>query len=196
VRLALAFSFVFLISCGHNTTSQSDRAPDSPAAPAVAASPATAASDPQSVAVSAEGAPFALSLRDGVLSFCDKRGGRRVDLKTGKDTASDQPCAAPTEANTACSGLSMDVVVRSPSSEPNDTVEVGGNLVPLDGRVHDCVADGKSLGIATASKVVVVDAASGAKSVVSEAGADRVAVGSGWVAWSQDDKVRAVKRSK
>jgi hypothetical protein len=186
MKFGLVLSLLLLFSCTRHSSSEG--ASTSGAAPPPAAAEATSAS------ATAEGAPYALALQNGVLNFCDKRGARKLDLKTATESAATNTCPAAGEANTACSGLSLDVVVRSPQSEPNDAVEVQGNIIPMSGRVHDCTADGKLLAVATASSVVLVDSVTGKKSVISDTGADRVAIGSGWVAWSQETKLKAVKQ--
>lgn len=130
-----------------------------------------------------EGQPFALHIEQGAVKFCDNRGRRLLELATGQQSALQEPCQSAAEANTACSGLTLDVTVRAPLSEPNDIVDVNGASFPLNGKVHDCVADGKWIAIATASRVVLIDVAAGKIRELSPEGGDRVTIGSGWVAW-------------
>ena len=139
----------------------------------------------------AKGDPYSLRLVDGVLDFCDSRGGREVNLKTGQEASKDQNCASKEEPNTACTALGLDVEVRSPQSEPNDIVDVGGSSFPLNGRVHDCAGEGQLLAIVTASSTVVLDTAKSATTQVSSNGGDRVAVGGGWVAWTTGSNLHA-----
>jgi hypothetical protein len=70
-------------------------------------------------------------------------------------------------------------------SEPNDIVDVGADSFPQKGRVHDCFADGKLIAIVTGSAVSIIDTDKGTAKEVSGEGGDRVAVGSGWIAWAQ-----------
>jgi hypothetical protein len=70
---------------------------------------------------------------NNALSFCDKRGGRRVDLRTGQATAIERTCPKSDEPNTSCSGLGLDVSVRGPLSEPSDIVDIGAISFPLKG---------------------------------------------------------------
>ena len=82
-----------------------------------------------------------LRVDDGAISYCDKRGGRKLDATTGQDVAFERTCTKDGEANTACSGLPLDVTVSTPKRGPNDVVDVKGKSFPLEGRVHDCAAD-------------------------------------------------------
>ena len=145
--------------------------------------------------VTTKGEPYALRLTSGVLGFCDQRGGRQVDLETGQDTAAARACGKIDEANTACSGLGLEVTVRSPHDEPNDIVDVDGRSFPLRGRAHDCAADGKVLAIATASEVLLIDTTRGAAKKLDSQGGDRVAIGSGWIVWSMGSDLRAARRA-
>lgn len=142
----------------------------------------------------ADGEPSGLHFEGGGLTFCDKRGGRRLDLQTGRDAESARNCPDLQEANTACSGLPLHVAVRAPLSEPSDIVDIDGLSVPLDGRVHDCAADGKVLAIVTASAAVLIDTTKGASKEISSKGGDRVAIESKWVAWSKGSEVRVASR--
>lgn len=132
-----------------------------------------------------EGQPFALHIEQGAVKFCDNRGRRVLDLATGQQSALQEPCPPVAEANTACSGLTLDITVRAPLSEPNDIVDVNGASFPLNGKVHDCAAAaGKWIAIVTASRVVLIDVAAGKIRELSTEGGDRVTIGSGWVVWS------------
>ena len=42
------------------------------------------------ITVSTNGEPFGLRLEGDMLTFCDKRGGRKLDLKTGQDSVLDE----------------------------------------------------------------------------------------------------------
>ncbi|MCC6365482.1 MAG: hypothetical protein IT165_18365 [Bryobacterales bacterium] len=141
-------------------------------------------------AATAQGEPYALSLQDGVLTFCDNRGARKLDLKTNREAASSAVCSR-SEPNAACSGLPLDVEVRTPLNEPNDIVDLGAASFPLKGRVHDCSASGKLLAVVTGSQVVLIDAAKGSASEISPHGGGRIAIGSGWLAWADASKIHA-----
>jgi hypothetical protein len=141
--------------------------------------------------VTAQGEPYNLRFAGGALDFCDTRGGRELNLKTGEEISKDRTCTPKDEPNTACSGLSLDVEVRSPQSEPNDIVDVGGSSFPLNGRVHDCAADGKSLAVITASTTALIDTAKETTTQISPSGGDRVVLGSGWVAWTAGSNIHA-----
>lgn len=144
--------------------------------------------------IRADGEPFGLRVDGGAVSFCDKRGGRKLDAATGQDLAFERTCAKDGEANTACSGFPLDVAVSTPNRGPNDVVDVTGKSFPLDGRVHDCAADGQVLAIVTGAAVVLVDTTTGKAEVIDHQGGDRVIIGAGRVAWSQGSTVRARTR--
>jgi hypothetical protein len=109
----------------------------------------------------------------------------RVELATGTPGAGGGVCpAAPADPNSACEGVSMVTGVRAPPSEPTDIVDLDGWSVPAEGRVHDCAGDRQALALATSSGVLLVDGARHTTLKVSDEGADRVALGSGWLAWS------------
>jgi len=145
---------------------------------------------PAKAGAAAQGEPYALSLQDDVLTFCDNRGARQLDLKTNRETASGAVCSR-SEPNVACSGLPLDAEVRTPLNEPNDIVDIGDASFPLKGRVHDCSASGKLLAIVTGSQVVLIDAAKGSASEISPHGGGRIAIGSGWLAWADASKIYA-----
>jgi hypothetical protein len=172
------------------------QAPGASAAPPNAGSSVGSAGTARTEArVITKGEPYAFVLAGGVLGFCDQRGGRQVDLETGQDTAAARACGKIDEANPACSGLGLDVAVRSPHDEPNDIVDVDAQSFPLRGRAHDCAADGRVLALATASEVLLIDTARGAAKKLDAQGGDRVAIGSGWIAWSTGSALRAARRA-
>lgn len=144
--------------------------------------------------VKAIGEPFGLRVEGGIISFCDKRGGRKLDTTTGHDVAFGRTCPKDGEANTACSGLPLDVAVSTPNRGPNDVVDVKGKSFPLEGRVHDCAADGKVLAAVTGSAVVLVDTTTDKADVIQHLGGDRVTIGAGWIAWSKGSTVYARTR--
>jgi hypothetical protein len=145
-------------------------------------------------AVPVKGKAFALAVQKDRVTFCDGRGPRALDLTTGADIAGDPKCPPPDEGNTACEDLGIDVIVRTPDRGPNDIVGVDALQVPLEGRVHDCVADGKVLAVVTPSQVVTIDTLHGKSGVVSNVGGERIAIGPGWIAWADYEKVHAKKR--
>lgn len=178
--------------------SSCNRAPEQPraAGPSPQSEPAAAStSTPKEFNIATVGNPYNLRLANGGLDFCDSRGGRELNLKTGQEINQDQSCAPKEEPNTACSGLGLDVEVRAPMSEPNDIVDIGGASFPLKGRVHDCAGDGKLLAIVTTTATVVIDNAKSATTELNPQGGDRVAIGGGWVAWAAgtDLHVRPLK---
>jgi hypothetical protein len=123
-----------------------------------------------------------------VMTFCDDRGPRRVSLLTGAESAAAGPCPSKAEANGACGGLPIEATVETPGLGPKDVVFAGGWGFHPEGRVHDCVADGARLAVVTGSDVEVLDTASGTTTVIDEkAGGERVAMGHGWVVWSDPE---------
>jgi hypothetical protein len=144
------------------------------------------AASPAPAPVRTDGEPFGLHLENGgILTFCANRGGRQLDLTTGRETALDQACPSRKEPNTACAHLKLDVAVSSPLSEPNDRLDIEGRFMRLKGRLNDCAADGNVLVVAKDASVVLVDAAQETTKEINRQGGDRVAIGSGWVAWSR-----------
>ena len=150
---------------------------------------------PARLRTNSTGEPYGLRFEDGALAFCDSQGGRRLDLKTGQAAVAQIECKKE-EANTACSGLSLDVTVSAPSAEPNDVVDVGGSSFPMKGRVHDCATDGKALAVVTNSRVVLIRPANGTSVEVNAEGGDRVAINSRWVAWADGSSVNVVLRAE
>jgi hypothetical protein len=146
------------------------------------------------IIVPAVGEPTSLHLENGALVFCDGRGARKLDLATTRESAQDRTCPAQEEPNAACSGLGLDISVRSPLSEPNDIIDFDGWSKPLKGRVHDCAADGRTLAVITASRVVLVDIKKRSAKDISQKGGDRVAISPRWVAWSIGNELRLVLR--
>jgi hypothetical protein len=153
-------------------------------------SPEEGAKAPAATQFAASGTVQNLRFEGTMLFFCDARGAHGVDLTTGRATSNAPPCQASEEPNTACSGLTLDVSVRAPLSEPNDIVDLGASSFPLHGRVHDCRAAGNRLAIATGSSVVLIDAAKSTLKEIASQGSDRVAVADGWIAWTDNSSVR------
>jgi hypothetical protein len=178
---------VFIASSCSRTKDQRREARTSPPPEPSAA----AAVAPKDFKIVAQGEPYNLHFASGVLDFCDNRGGLELDLRTGQQTNKDRNCAIKDEPNAACSGLSFDVEVRSPPSEPNDIIDLDGSSSPLKGRVHDCAADGKMLAIVTASAAVLIDTTKSTTTPISSSGGDRVAIGYGWVAWAAGSDLQA-----
>lgn len=139
--------------------------------------------------ISTQGEPYALAFSASTLTFCDTRGTRSLDLRTGAEGPGSGTCPAKEEANASCSGLGDAVTVRAPLSEPNDIVDVDASSFPMNGRVHDCAGDGGFIIVATGSRVVLLDTVAGTAKDVSNAGAERVAIGPGWIAWTAGSAV-------
>ncbi len=160
-----------------------------------ASSPNTSTSTPaasHAFELSTQGEPYALRLTDRALFFCDTRGAHHVDLSSGKDESKQGSCPKKEDPDPACS-MQHDVSVRSSLSQPDDIVELGVQSIQLKGRVHDCSADGKLLGVVTASTVTVIDTAKESSTELSQTGGDRVTLGNGWIAWTNGSTVHALK---
>jgi hypothetical protein len=69
-----------------------------------------------------------------------------------------------------------------------------GNLNPLKGRVHDCAGLEKAVGLATSSGVFLIDTAEASIRQADAQGADRVALSSDWIAWSNGSSISAAFR--
>jgi hypothetical protein len=132
--------------------------------------------------ISTQGEPYAFALSASRLTFCDSRGSRSLDLRTGAEGWGSGSCPANEEANTSCSGLGDAVSVRAPVGEPNDIVDAGAFSFPMNGRVHDCADNGDFIVVATGSRLVLIDTAKGRAKDVSATGGEHVAIGPGWIA--------------
>jgi hypothetical protein len=178
-------------------------APSTPIASAVSSRRTASAGDAASVTasarrefrVTAKGFPFALRVEGDVVSFCDERGARRIDLETGQDTAADSPCPKDGESNMGCGEVAGVDDVRTPNLGPIDIVDLSSGMsAPLEGRVHDCASDGKTIIVGTGVDVVLIDPWTGHTTTVAHDGSDRVAIGPHWVAWIEGKNVRAKRR--
>ncbi|HJZ78354.1 MAG TPA: hypothetical protein VKE51_41790 [Vicinamibacterales bacterium] len=166
-----------------------------PSAAAVAPKPNTASeSAAKELTVATNGDPFGLRFEKGMLAFCDKRGPRRLDLDTGRESALDKSCPSSDEPNVACSELNLNIAVRAPLAESSDIVDFDGWSVALPGRVHDCAADGKVVAIVTGSSLVVIDTAKETTKEIRMEGGQRVAIDSAWVAWAKASELRVLPR--
>lgn len=115
-------------------------------------------------------------------------------LKNGQLTAAASLECKRDEPNIGCDGASLDVEVRSPYSKPADIVDVDGESYHLKGRVHDCAVLEKAVGLATSSNVVLIDTADTSIRQAAAHRADRVALSSDWIAWSDGSNISAAFR--
>jgi hypothetical protein len=114
----------------------------------------------------------------------------RSSSRTGTETAGAQACSKKEEPNTSCADLPIQVTVETPGRGPEDLVLAGAWGFHPNGHVQDCAADGKVVAVVTAMTVELYDADKGTTVVVDgSAGGGRVAVGHGWVAWSDLERV-------
>lgn len=184
---------VFLIVAAASCSRGKDEAKSGEPPPAAA--PATQAAAPSSpkgeVTIATEGPAFGLRMEGASLIYCDKRGARKLDLASGQESAGSATCGAPEEANAACTGLAgLDVSVRAPGGD--DIVDVEGQSFPMKGKLQDCAALGKRVLVASSGSILLIDADKSVSKDVAPGGADRVAIGQGWVAWADGVKLRAV----
>ena len=142
----------------------------------------------------ATGSAFGLRVDGGVVSFCDERGGRKLDATTGLDTAFRRACPEDDESNPGCGRVGFAVDVRTPGLGPDDFVDVDAHGYPMQGLVHDCAAEGKVLAIVTGSTVVLIDTTKEKAEVIAHEGASRVSIDRTWIAWSLGSTVRARRR--
>lgn len=184
-------TFVFLLLAASCYSSAPQVKEETAAQTAV---PGAARNASNRIRVQANGQPHAMRFQQGALAFCDASGGHLVNLKTGQPTA-DASLECKREApNIGCLGASLDVEIRSSSSEPADIVEIDGESYPLKGRVHDCAVLEKAVGLATSSGVVLIDTAEASIRQADAQGADRVALTSDWIAWSNGSNISAAFR--
>jgi len=137
-----------------------------------------------------QGEPTGLEIRSGVLAYCEARGGRTIDLRNGRRQSPERACPDPTPPNPSCAGLERELHVRPAGAAGVDMVEFGGRAFNVGGRVQDCAVDGDTIAVVTDRSVVAIDAA-GARtlSVRTDSGGQRVALGSGWIAWSNGSEL-------
>jgi hypothetical protein len=140
--------------------------------------------------VAATGVTSGLRLASELLLFCDKRGGRAIDLRTGVEAAHEHHCPSHEERNGACEDLGLPVTVSTPGAAGYDVVAIdGAPPYRMRGRVHDCALHSGRLAIATGSEVVTIDVEAHRTRVVSKAGGDQVAIDASWLAWSDGLRV-------
>ncbi|MBL8232203.1 MAG: hypothetical protein JNL98_27150 [Bryobacterales bacterium] len=181
------FLIAWAVSCSRGKDEAKSVEPPPAAAPAT---PAASSSPKGEVAVATEGPAYGLRIEGASLTYCDKRGARKLDLASGQESAGSATCGAPEEANAACTGLAgLDVSVRAPGGD--DIVDVEGQSFPMRGKVQDCAALGKRVVVASPGSILLIDADKGVSKDVAPGGADRVAMGGGWVVWTDGAKIRA-----
>lgn len=155
--------------------------------------PKEAALAPAALQFAADGTVQSLRFDAGALWFCDSSGSHRVNLSDGTAARDNTPCPSAVEPNPGCGIANLDVSVRSPQSEPNDTVDLKASSFPLTGRVHDCAAAGNHLVVGTGSAVFLIDTAKNTMKAISPDGGDRVAVSQDWVAWVDASSVHMAR---
>ncbi len=143
--------------------------------------------------VPSQGEAYALRFEDGALLFCDARGGRRLDLKSGLEAVAGHACAKQ-EPNAACAGLSVEASVRSPRGSPDDIVDAGGTSFPVEGRVRDCAAEERAIGVVTGAGLLLIDLMTEKTKLLSAKAHGRVVFGGGWMAWTEGESLRTSLR--
>ncbi len=187
VPLTLALT---LCACS-SPSGDSNQPRDGSSRSAPGATPSSNSQTNPRIVSTSHGEAYALRLRGETLDYCDEEGAHSFDLKSGIVHPGKNTCPRKEEANSACSGLPGDPSVRSTPNEPDEIVDLKGNSYPLRGRVQDCVAAGALLAIATNSSVFWIDPAGSAKHEVPSSGGDRVALGAGWIVWTQGARLYA-----
>ena len=184
--------------------SASSASSDSVAGSASAVAPATGGGRESSPAASAlprgtkrsttaVGYTSGLRLESDAATYCDDRGGRALDLVTGKDTAHERQCVKNEERNSACGGIDFVVDVREP--DVDDIIDVkDGPSFPVNGHIHDCVFDSGTLLVATGLEVVAFDVKADHRVVKRKDAGDQVAIDAAWMAWSAGGKVFVERR--
>ena len=190
LKFSISLLTIWLCSCAPKTDATTPRYGES--RPNEASSAASAVA--KDIEVNSTGEPYALHVTSTALSFCDDRGIHAVDLKTGLESPSTQGCPKKEEANTSCSGLHLDIGVRSNPADGVDIVDYGGRSYSLKGHVQDCMADGKRLAIATNANVVAIEPNAANPFELRMQGADRIAAASGWVVFAAGHRVFATRK--
>jgi hypothetical protein len=139
------------------------------------------------------GVPYALQADGDVISFCLDGAGLRLDPATGKRTPLARPCPADPEPIAACNVLGDEFEIRRPGMGPSDMVDIpGGPGVEVPSHVTDCATDKVAIVLASERKIILV--AGGKTTTIARSRADRVALGTRWIVWSDGKTVRAVPR--
>jgi hypothetical protein len=176
-KLAL-LSLLLLAAC--------KRTKPAPAVAPTAADKPTVVFKPIDWPVNVVGDPYQLRLKANSFTFCDDRGGQRLDLVTGSQASFVQSCVT-NKADDSDPTPNPDdnlVEVASPDMEheANDRVCID-SCYWLNGRGHNWLNEGKTVIIGTGSEVEVIDGEKDRTAIIAHDGADKLAIGSGWVAW-------------
>jgi len=150
------------------------------------------AREPRELRMKSRGAVTALAVTAGKLSFCDEDGLHQFELPSGRGKNGALGACPPGGLAPTAGG--PEVTVRTPDHGPDDIVEIAGvaDSYPLEGHATDWASDqGPVVIVATASLVLRIDPAAGRRTLLSSAGATRVAVGAGWAAWWDGSAISA-----
>lgn len=139
------------------------------------------------------GEPFALRVEGDSVSFCDQRGRRRLDLRSGAQRSEARACPKD-EGNGACGDLPIDVTVSTPNFGPEDRMDLPTGSYWPGGRVHDCVADERTLAAITGQSMISVDVQTGKSTVLADEYGDHIAIGPNWIVWEHGAALHALRR--
>lgn len=130
------------------------------------------------------GVPYQLSLDGGLFGFCDSTGPQQVNLANGKQTLGTQRCDRLHEIVQNHCGEQVEIDGHPEGG--NDHLAINDNEFVLNGQSGACDREGKIVIVSTYIAVEVIDGAANKVAIVGSG--DKVAIGSGWVAWSTLDK--------
>ena len=168
-------------------------APEGNNAPAPSAAPPVKLGSTLSAV--ATGDALGLHLEADALTYCDDRGGRAVDLRTGLESARDRPCEKHEERNRACDGIDVVDRVREPGPGPNDIIDLkNGHSQPVHGHITDCAFSTGVLLFASWNEIVAIDMKTNRRDLKSKEGGPLIAINEAWLAWSDGKKVFAEHR--
>ena len=134
-----------------------------------------------------------LRLEADALTYCDDRGGRMLDLRSGVESARERSCNQQIERNRDCGNIDFIEAVREPG--PDDIIDLkDGSSIPVNGHIHDCAFNAGVLLVATGLETVAIDVRTRRHKVKNKDGGDQVAINDTWLAWSDTLKVFAERR--
>ncbi len=144
---------------------------------------------------STSGPARGLEIRSDGIRYCDTSGEHIFDGNGKETSVNPAGCGSGAQEEHGCDAGNMDVLLRSPESEPNDVLVLPIKAFLMKGRVQSCAASDGALAVATTENVVIIDSTTGAVTEVGHDGADEVALSDRLVAWIGAKNVRAVRRA-
>ena len=130
--------------------------------------------------VAAVGHASRMRLESDILTYCDDRGGRVLDLVSGVESAREVSCEHEWR-NSACGGIDFVESVREPDQDDIIDAKQGPSF-PVHGHIHDCAFSSGILLVATGLEVVAIDVKADRRDVKGKDGGNQVAINDAWMA--------------